>query len=73
MTPTEGDVLEVQALRDHLRAHHDGYALGLKALEQHVVPACGGYGIGIHPQHWRVGKELVQLLLELLRAGADVF
>ena len=35
------------------------------------MPACGGYGIGVHAQNLRVGKQGFQFLLDLLRAASD--
>ena len=67
----ERDVFKIQPLRDHLRADHDGDALARKALQQRLMRASHGDGIGVHAQRLYTGKQRVQICLDALRPVAE--
>ena len=68
----KGDVLKVQPLGHHLCADHDRDLFISEPLEQRLMRARGGHGIGIEPYDLRVREKLIQLRLYHLRARADV-
>ena len=63
-------VLKIQPLGHHLGAQQDGDLLFLKFSEQLFVSRA--YGIRVHPQDLRSGKQCLQLLLHLLGANSHV-
>ena len=67
----ERDGWEIKALGNHLRAKQNGNLLFAEFFQHCLMPACGGYGIGVHAQNLRVGKQGFQFLLDLLRAASD--
>ena len=63
------DVLEIQSLCHHLRADEDVRLALAEPGEQALMRALGVHGVRIHAEHPRGREPLVQLLLQLLRAG----
>ena len=63
------DILKIQSLGHHLGADKDiGFAFA-EFIQQAFVCALGGHGVRVHAEHPRGREPLVQLLLQLLRAG----
>ena len=60
------NIFKIKPLGDHLCTHHDGDLLFPELLKQCLVASGGLYGIGIHPYNARVGKKLLELLLDKL-------
>ncbi len=68
----EVDTGEVMPLRDHLGADENGPVARPEALERLAQRAGAGGGIRIEPDALELGNVPLELLLEALRAGADV-
>ena len=66
------DVLKIQALGDHLGAEQDRDLFFFKLPQELFVPMRRADRVGVHAQDLRSGEQSVQLLLDLLRTGADV-
>ncbi len=68
----EIDTREVVSLRDHLRAH-EHCSIGVpEALDRLAKRSRARSGVGIEPDPLELGHVPLELLLEPLRAGADV-